>query len=154
MRALFVRPLLGPLCLLLSSISLALCLGCEPQSTSELVSEQPASAASTNELPQEPRWKPVVSKAADVEIKELRKVIPAKAGALLKEVVPQAANNNLDIIDFEGRFFLAFRTAPSHFASEKALLYNYSSDVDGPDRSWLSGQASPTFIYSMLLLFQ
>lgn len=32
-------------------------------------------------------------------------------------------------------------------------LYNYSSDIDGPDRGWLDGQLNPTFIYSHELTF-
>ncbi|MBK8253968.1 MAG: hypothetical protein IPK82_15060 [Polyangiaceae bacterium] len=42
-------------------------------------------------------------------------------------VNPQNSNNNLDIIQFEGRYFLAFRTAPTHFASEKTVMYVVSS---------------------------
>ncbi|XXX82605.1 hypothetical protein WMF30_28020 [Sorangium sp. So ce134] len=39
----------------------------------------------------------------------------------------QQANNNLDVVAHEGRYFLAFRTAPSHFASEETELYVVSS---------------------------
>lgn len=43
------------------------------------------------------------------------------------------ANNNLDVVAHGGRFFLAFRTAPHHFASDEARLVILSS----PDRaSW------------------
>ena len=37
-------------------------------------------------------------------------------------------NNNLDLIQFNGKTFLAFRTAPSHFASPKTYLHILSSD--------------------------
>jgi hypothetical protein len=42
-------------------------------------------------------------------------------------VVTQDANNNLDIVDHEGRIYFAFRTAPTHFASEHVELYVVSS---------------------------
>jgi len=42
----------------------------------------------------------------------------------------QNANNNLDAVLHGGRFFLAFRTAPSHFASQDTELFVVSS----PDR--------------------
>jgi len=39
----------------------------------------------------------------------------------------QEANNNLDVIEHQGRVYLAFRTAPEHFASEQTQLYVLSS---------------------------
>lgn len=46
-------------------------------------------------------------------------------------VDPQNANNNLDVIDFRGRTFLAWRTAPTHFASEDTVLHIASEGNDG-----------------------
>jgi len=43
-------------------------------------------------------------------------------------VVTQNSNNNLDIVQVDGRYYLAFRTAPSHFASAKTVMYVVSSD--------------------------
>lgn len=43
-------------------------------------------------------------------------------------VTTQRSNNNLDIVLFEGRYFLAFRTAPSHFASDETVMYVVSSE--------------------------
>ncbi len=43
------------------------------------------------------------------------------------EVVLQHSNNNLDIIKFQDKYYVAFRTAPTHFASKKAMLYIISS---------------------------
>jgi hypothetical protein len=37
------------------------------------------------------------------------------------------ANNNLDLILHQGKYYMAFRTAPSHFASKKTKLYILSS---------------------------
>ncbi|WP_437948747.1 hypothetical protein WME98_50255 [Sorangium sp. So ce296] len=52
-------------------------------------------------------------------------VVPFSAP--IQGVEAQPAHNNLDIVVHEGRYFLAFRTAPSHFASEEAELYVVSS---------------------------
>ncbi len=39
----------------------------------------------------------------------------------------QDGNNNLDVTFYQGRYYFAFRTAPSHFASPKVHLYILSS---------------------------
>jgi hypothetical protein len=44
-----------------------------------------------------------------------------------KEVKIQNSNNNLDLISFQERYYVAFRTAPTHFASVKTWLYVVSS---------------------------
>jgi len=44
-----------------------------------------------------------------------------------ESIIVQKANNNLDLISFKGKFYHAFRTAPSHFASKKTVLYVASS---------------------------
>lgn len=54
-----------------------------------------------------------------------------------KQLVPSAklpeglkirdANNNLDVIRFKDKYYIAFRTAPSHFASKKTQLHVLSS---------------------------
>lgn len=46
---------------------------------------------------------------------------------LPERIIVQKANNNLDLISFKGKFYHAFRTAPSHFASRKTVLYVASS---------------------------
>lgn len=38
------------------------------------------------------------------------------------------SNNNLDIVEYKGRFYVAYRTAPTHFASKKTMTYVMSSD--------------------------
>jgi hypothetical protein len=48
-------------------------------------------------------------------------------------VVTQDANNNLDVVRHEGRVYLGFRTAPTHFASEKTEIYVVSS---ADQKSW------------------
>ncbi|MCB9761337.1 MAG: hypothetical protein H6739_15955 [Alphaproteobacteria bacterium] len=42
---------------------------------------------------------------------------------LPSEITPQQANNNLDVTWHDGEVFLAFRTAPDHFASDQVRLY-------------------------------
>ncbi len=63
--------------------------------------------------------------ASGVTYSPLEKVIPGPG--LPKEVMPQKSNNNVDIAKFNGRYYVAFRTAPTHFASPKAMLYVISS---------------------------
>lgn len=45
----------------------------------------------------------------------------------------QKGNNNLDLVRFGDRFYFAFRTAPTHFASPKARIYIIST---ADRRSW------------------
>lgn len=62
---------------------------------------------------------------AEVGVGPLLQVVPGDS--LPAEVVPQTSNNNLDVVRHEGRIYLAFRTAPSHFASKKTVLYVVSA---------------------------
>jgi hypothetical protein len=59
-------------------------------------------------------------------------VVPGRGSVDGLEVL--AANNNLDVCDHEGRRYLAWRTAPNHFASPDARL-NVISSGDG-GRTW------------------
>ena len=58
-------------------------------------------------------------------IRDVAVVVPG--AGLPSEVVSQDANNNLDIVMHDDRLFLAFRTAPSHFASSETVLYVVST---------------------------
>lgn len=53
-------------------------------------------------------------------LSEARQMVPSQA--LPASLVVDDANNNLDIARFDGRLFLAWRTAPNHFASPDARL--------------------------------
>lgn len=72
--------------------------------------------------------------AADKEF--IKSITPEQSGleivvpsdGLPGEVETQDANNNLDVVRHDGRVFLAFRTAPSHFASDKTEIFVVSSD--------------------------
>ena len=46
-------------------------------------------------------------------------------------VATQAANNNVAIVQASGRWFVAWRTAPTHFASDQTALQVMSSADDG-----------------------
>ena len=62
----------------------------------------------------------------DVTLVETRRVVPS--GGLPPEAPAQTSNNNLDVIRFEGRVYLAFRTGPSHFASPEVRMHLVSSE--------------------------
>lgn len=53
-------------------------------------------------------------------------IVPSES--LPPQVTCMRANNNLDAIRYDGKIFLAFRTAPTHFASSKTRLYIISSE--------------------------
>jgi hypothetical protein len=65
----------------------------------------------------------------EIRISEPRFVVPS--AALPAQVEPLTSNNNVDIYPFDGRLFLAWRTAPTHFASPDALFYVVSSPDQG-----------------------
>jgi len=54
-------------------------------------------------------------------------VIVVPSDGLPAGVELQNANNNLDVVAHDDRIFLAFRTAPSHFAGRRATLYVVST---------------------------
>ena len=56
---------------------------------------------------------------------EWQKVIPSPN--LPSEINCKRSNNNLDIAFFKNKYYLAFRTAPTHFASKKTIIYIVSS---------------------------
>jgi len=68
-----------------------------------------------------------------VRVTETRRIVPGPG--LPPEVVPAASNNNLDVVRHEGRVYLAFRTAPHHFANPETVIHVVSSE---DERSWRS----------------
>lgn len=73
-----------------------------------------------------PDYVPVATFGAhNVEIVETRQIIPAVN--LPDESPAQTSNNNLDVIRHDGRVYLAWRTAPNHFASPEARIHVLSS---------------------------
>lgn len=66
------------------------------------------------------------SPAVEPWLGEQIQVVPGEG--LPAQVLTQDANNNLDVTWHEGQAWLAFRTAPDHFASEDATLYVLRSE--------------------------
>ncbi len=56
---------------------------------------------------------------------EWTQIVPSKT--MPTEVERRHANNNLDLVEFEGRYYMGIRNAPSHFASKKARMYVLST---------------------------
>ncbi|HEV8323939.1 MAG TPA: hypothetical protein VG389_20140 [Myxococcota bacterium] len=59
----------------------------------------------------------------------VERVVPSDA--LRSAVEPMTSNNNLDLVEHDGRLFFAFRTAPSHFASAQTELHVVSAAREG-----------------------
>ncbi len=60
----------------------------------------------------------------------LEPIVPFPGGAP-NQITLQPANNNLDVVVHDGRTFLAWRTAPTHFASPNTELYVASEGPEG-----------------------
>jgi hypothetical protein len=61
----------------------------------------------------------------DVRVETTRKIVPSEG---LPPGAPTLnSNNNLDVVRFDGRTWLAWRTAPDHFASDKTQMVIVSS---------------------------
>jgi hypothetical protein len=88
---------------------------------------------SSSEVSTYSKENPVDSKESPVEVSfsDLAVVVPSDG--LPSYVKVLTSNNNLDVVVFQGRVFLAFRTAPSHFASDKTKLYIVSSE---DEKTW------------------
>ncbi len=56
---------------------------------------------------------------------EWKQFIPSKA--IPQNIKCKNSNNNLDLVEFNNIYYVAFRTAPTHFASKKTKLYIISS---------------------------
>jgi hypothetical protein len=67
------------------------------------------------------------------------------------EVVLQEANNNLGVVMHEGRRYLAWRTAPSHFASPETTMWVVSSE-DGVSWDFEASVALGTDVREMQFL--
>ena len=75
----------------------------------------------------------VAGSGIEVTLGELEMVVPSST--LPPSITPQVSNNNLDVIEHsDGRLYFAFRTGPSHFASDAVQMFVLSS-VDG-GQSW------------------
>lgn len=66
-----------------------------------------------------------------VSLVSTRRIVPSEGLDARSDV--QTANNNLDVVRHQGRVYLAWRSAPSHFASSEVVM-NVASSED--ERSW------------------
>ncbi len=64
-----------------------------------------------------------------IKVSEIQWLVPSDS--LPPEVTPQASNNNVDIHYFEGKLYVAWRSAPTHFAGEETSMWIISSKDDG-----------------------
>ncbi|MFN8283872.1 MAG: hypothetical protein U0U67_11700 [Chitinophagales bacterium] len=64
-------------------------------------------------------------KAQNITTDEWTKFVPSVS--IPKNIKCRKSNNNVDLIQFNGKYYCAFRTAPTHFASKKVHLYIISS---------------------------
>lgn len=65
-------------------------------------------------------------RSSPFEVTSLRTLVPGPGNP--EGTFIDRANNNLDIVRFAGRYFLGFRTAPHHWASDATQLHIWSSD--------------------------
>lgn len=66
---------------------------------------------------------------------EWRQVVPGPG--MPASVTTYASNNNLDVILHDGALFLAFRTAPTHFASDDVLIHVVRADDPEGHATWV-----------------
>ncbi len=57
------------------------------------------------------------------------------------------------VLDLPSRGDTCFAGGFPGATSDEVVLYNYSSDVDGPDVPWVDGQNGPTYVYRHVLRF-
>ncbi|MEZ4389762.1 MAG: hypothetical protein R3A48_01600 [Polyangiales bacterium] len=103
----------------------ALLLGC---TSDPLVSQ---GDASTSDVSTDAPWPVSEPGRHAVTVLETRQVIPGEG--LPPETPAGNSNNNLDVARHDGRIYLAWRTAPDHFASSETRLFVVSS---ADERSW------------------
>lgn len=119
---------------LLVALALTACASpLTPAPTDAAAPDHAAPDAVTFDFPQPPPPEPPRAEPGrhTATVMETRRVIPSDG--LPPETTPLVSNNNLDVVRHGGRVYLAWRTAPDHFASERTVMYVVSSD---DERSW------------------
>jgi hypothetical protein len=107
------------LCTVALAVIVAGCGGdCDPQPT-----PPPSSTPTPSATPVAPPGE------FDVVVSAPRFIIPSEA--LPPQLPPSNSNNNVDILFYDGRLYLAWRTAPHHFAGPDTHLYVMSSADNG-----------------------
>src|SRR5690349_20096970 len=64
-----------------------------------------------------------------IDVGEPEVLIPSDQ--LPASTAPSRSNNNLDVCDFDGKTFIAWRTAPIHFAHPQARMEVIATDGNG-----------------------
>jgi len=67
----------------------------------------------------------ITTTKAKVWFQNLKKLVPS--GQMTCQLKGSKSHNNVDIIRFDNRYYMAFRAAPTHFASAKTRLFIMSS---------------------------
>ncbi len=57
------------------------------------------------------------------------------------------------VLDLPSKGDTCFASAIAGASNDELVLYDYSSDVEGPELSWAEGQVGPTFVYRHTLKF-
>jgi hypothetical protein len=57
------------------------------------------------------------------------------------------------VLDLPSRGDTCFAAVLPTDQPDELALYNYSSDIDGPDVGWQTGQAGSTYVYRHVLRF-
>jgi hypothetical protein len=63
--------------------------------------------------------------AQQISVAKWEQIIPSKS--IPSNIDCKKSNNNLDVVFYNEKYYLAFRTAPTHFASKKTRLFVMSS---------------------------
>ena len=87
-----------------------------------------------------------------MRVEEPNWVVPS--AILPPQVEPQASNNNVDIVLFQERLFLAWRSSPTHFAGEDTEMWVISSADMGNTWSFEHHIALEADVLSPLFLWQ
>ncbi len=88
-------------------------------------------ASTAGDVPADRPWPFSEPGRHTVTVTETRQVIPGEG--LPPETPAGNSNNNLDVVRHDGRVYLAWRTAPDHFASSETRLFVVSS---ADERTW------------------
>lgn len=106
-------------------VSVGVAIACDSRPAAPLDDEDAGVDATATEDAGTPPPPPVELGRHDPKVVDTRRVVPSDG------LPPQAnvlvSNNNLDVIRFDGKVFLVWRTAPDHFASDKVLMHVVSS---------------------------
>ncbi len=106
-----------------ASLCLLLLLACGQR---DITTENPAdTGGAENRCNLAEKFSLSLQKSDTITLYDLRQVVPSDM--IPEQVYTQFSNNNLDVIEYNCRLFLSFRTAPSHFASTETEMFVVST---------------------------